>query len=100
MKIQRNHHTFTIEIPEAIDYSIPVVQITIEQNASIDECLEAFQGFLYAVGYRFPKNATIGLEYCHDNESVKKKETYEGYFQKYILGTRNIKSVCTINSNE
>jgi len=63
MKIQRNHHTFTIEIPEAIDYSIPVVQITIANEASLNECLEAFQGFLYAAGYRFPENATIGLEY-------------------------------------
>jgi len=68
MKIQRNHHTFTIEIPEAIDYSIPVVQITIPLNASIDECLEAFQGFLYAAGYRFPEGTKIELEYPDSNE--------------------------------
>ena len=63
MKIQRNHHTFTIEIPETIDYSIPIVQITIQQDASIDECLDAFHGFLYAVGYRWPKGSEIVLEY-------------------------------------
>lgn len=63
MKIQRNHHTFTIEIPETIDYSIPVVQITIGQDATIDKCLEAFQGFLYAVGYRWREGSEIVLEY-------------------------------------
>lgn len=39
------------------------VSIEVGDDFTIDEVLEAFESFLYAVGYRLPSGSAIGYEY-------------------------------------
>lgn len=52
------HHTFNIK---AINPA--VISMEVSEEMTLPEIIEAFEAFLYAVGYRFPEGATLGYEW-------------------------------------
>jgi len=52
-------HTFTIEVAEEDQ---PIVSLSIKEGTLLD-AIGAFENFLYAAGYRFPKGCSLGYEY-------------------------------------
>jgi hypothetical protein len=57
------YHTFNIK---AINPA--VVSMEVSEEMTLPEIIEAFEAFLYAVGYRLPDGATLGYEW--DNEGT------------------------------
>jgi len=55
------YHTLKIEIPEEYEDQ-SFVELTIPPEATLDQCLQAFQGFFYDCGYRFPENLIISVK--------------------------------------
>jgi len=52
------YHTFNIKA-----IGEPVVSMEISEEKTLPEIVEAFEAFLYAVGYRLPHGATLGYEW-------------------------------------
>ncbi len=48
------------------DESHPRVRIEMHSDSSLDEVLEAFEGFLRATGYGFDGNVVIETEFNHE----------------------------------
>jgi hypothetical protein len=53
-----SHHAFNIKA-----LGEPVVSMEISEEKTLPEMIEAFEKFLYAVGYRLPDGATLGYEW-------------------------------------
>ena len=52
------HHTFNIQA-----VGLPAVSMEVSEEMTLPEIIEAFEAFLYAVGYRLPDGATLGYEW-------------------------------------
>jgi hypothetical protein len=55
------HHTFNIQA-----VGLPAVSMEVSEEMTLPEIIEAFEAFLYAVGYRLPEGATLGYEWDED----------------------------------
>ena len=53
-----DHHTFNIRA-----VGEPLVSMEISEEKTLLEMVEAFEKFLYAVGYRLPDGASLGYEW-------------------------------------
>jgi hypothetical protein len=57
------HHTFNIQA-----VGLPAVSMEVSEEMTLPEIIEAFEAFLYAVGYRLPDGAHLGYEW--DDEAT------------------------------
>lgn len=55
-----NNSTFTVL---RLRVKSPQVSVTINEDSTLNEVCEAFQGFLLALGFSFPEGAHLGFEY-------------------------------------
>jgi len=60
-----SNHSFNIT---PIKENGKIVQVTIGEASTLSEMVEAFEEFLYAVGYRLPDGSHIGFEYDDEIE--------------------------------
>jgi hypothetical protein len=56
----QNPHSFKIGKQRG---SNTTVSIEVDDDFALEEVLEAFESFLYAVGYRLPSGVVLGYEY-------------------------------------
>jgi hypothetical protein len=52
---------FSCEQPGTSESAPAKVEITLDGDATLHQCIETFEGFLLACGYRFPQGTCLDL---------------------------------------
>jgi hypothetical protein len=88
-------HTFTITPLEGI--SSPCVNITISEESTLPECIEAFENFLHAVGYRFPTGATLGYEWDGEDNATTPEYENDCYDRMVEIKLKQASLIAAVN---
>lgn len=88
-------HTFTITPFEGI--SSPCVNITISGESTLSECIEAFESFLHAVGYRLPTGAILGYEWDGEDNATTPEDENDCYDRMVELKHKQASLIAAVN---
>jgi len=88
-------HTFTITPFEGI--SSPCVNITISEESTLPECIEAFESFLHAVGYRLPTGATLGYEWDDEDNPTTTEDENDCYDRMVLIKLKQASLIAAVN---